>query len=276
MKGKMTSWAFWASLAIFITSCGESSSNINAAAEANLAQKDALPSAEVSIADSLAIAAKKAMLAYPALSNENCEEFLLSWVKDHPQDRFLLSSSKGEMVLETFDDVPLHSANFKYKVARNYYAPSEFVRIVPEFVVQGGNSEDTRAQEMRWLIGKHTLPAEFASDHLHFRGALAMGRTYKGNPNKRSASYDFYVVVGRKVTRSELERLEREKGISYTEAQKERYLQVGGTPHLDYEHTVFGELISGFEVLDELAKEPTDASDWPLRRQEFHLKGAQN
>ena len=103
-----------------------------------------------------------------------------------------------------------------------------------------------------------------------------MGRTYKGNPDKRSASYDFYLVVGRKVTRAELTRIEREKGISYTEAQKERYLQVGGTPHLDYEHTVFGELISGFEVLDALAKEPTDASDWPLRRQEFRLKGAQN
>ena len=178
----------------------------------------------------------------------------------------------GEIGLETFSDAPLHSANFQYKVKRGYYMPSEFVRIVPEFVVQGGNSEDTRAQEMRWLIGKHTLPAEFRSNRLHFRGALAMGRTYKGNPNKRSASYDFYLVVGRRVTRAELARVEREKGISYTEAQKERYVREGGTPHLDFEHTVFGQLVSGFEVLDLLAEVDTDASDWPLRRQEFRLE----
>jgi len=228
------------------------------------------------IIDSLAVQAKQAMLAYPALSNSNCEEFLSDWSAVHVCNRFQLSTSKGEMVLETFDDVPLHSANFHYKVARNYYAPSEFVRIVPEFVVQGGNSEDTRAQELRWLIGKHTLPAEFRADRLHFRGALAMGRTYDGNPEKRSASYDFYIVVGRSVSPDELARLEREKGIIYTPKQKDRYLREGGTPHLDFEHTVFGQLKSGFDALNALAQEPTDGSDWPLRRQEFRLKALEN
>lgn len=238
------------------------------------AEPDVESSPITSKADSLAIEAKKAILAFPALTDNNCERFLLDWAKEMPTSRFELSTSKGQMVLETFGDVPLHSANFAYKVARNYYAPSEFVRIVPDFVVQGGNSEDTRSQELRWLIGKHTLPSEFHSNRLHFRGALAMGRTYDGNPEKRSASYDFYLVVGRKVTRSELNRLEREKGISYTEAQKDRYVKEGGTPHLDFEHTVFGQMISGFDALGALAEEPTDASDWPLRRQEFRIKPA--
>ena len=101
-----------------------------------------------------------------------------------------------------------------------------------------------------------------------------MGRTYEGNPGKRSASYDFYLVVGRNVTRAELSRLEREKGIAYTEEQKARYVREGGTPHLDFEHTVFGQMVSGFDALGELAQEPTDASDWPLRRQEFRINTA--
>ncbi len=253
-------------IALCMTSCGDQQTEL-----------DSVPiQAEVAIAplevDSLAINAKKALLAYPALTDANCEQFLLDWAKNRPDRRYKLSTSMGEIALETFSDAPLHSANFQYKVKRGYYMPSEFVRIVPEFVVQGGNSEDSRAQEMRWLIGKHTLPAEFRSNRLHFRGALAMGRTYKGNPNKRSASYDFYLVVGRRVTRAELARVEREKGISYTEAQKERYVREGGTPHLDFEHTVFGQMVSGFEVLDLLAEVDTDASDWPLRRQEFRLE----
>lgn len=266
MKGKRGMCFLNLCLAVLLLAC----EGAEPALDASMAISNG--ESEEATVDSLAIKAKQAILAYPALTDSNCEEFLLTWAAEHPEHRFELTTSKGDMLLETFDDVPLHSANFHYKVARKYYAPSEFVRIVPDFVVQGGNSEDTRAQELRWLIGKHTLPAEFHSNRLHFRGALAMGRTYTGNPEKRSASYDFYLVVGRKVTRAELARLEREKGFTYTEAQKARYVREGGTPHLDFEHTVFGQLTDGFDALKALSIEPTDASDWPLRRQEFRLK----
>lgn len=240
--------------------------------------EQASPIAEVPelAVDSAAVAAKSKILAYPPLTDANCAEFLSTWVNEHPntQGQLIEVDTKfGRLTLELFDDVPLHAANFRYKISRGYYAPSEFVRVVPEFVVQGGNSEDTRAQEMRWLIGKHTLPSEFKDEYRHFRGALAMGRTYKGNPEKRSASYDFYIVVGRKVGSAELQQIEREKGIKYTEAQKQRYLSEGGTPHLDGEHTVFGRLVSGFDVLDLLSQVPTDESDWPLQRLEMQVSG---
>jgi cyclophilin family peptidyl-prolyl cis-trans isomerase len=266
MKGKLGMCFLSLCLGVLLLAC----EGADSALDASTARSKGEP--EEAAVDSLAIKAKQAILAYPALTDANCEEFLLTWAAEHPEHRFELTTSKGDMLLETFEDVPIHSANFHYKVARKYYAPSEFVRIVPDFVVQGGNSEDTRAQELRWLIGKHTLPAEFHSNRLHFHGALAMGRTYEGNPEKRSASYDFYLVVGRKVTRAELARLEREKGFTYTEAQKARYVREGGTPHLDFEHTVFGQLTDGFDALKALSIEPTDASDWPLRRQEFRLK----
>ena len=233
------------------------------------------PEAEDEGPSEAAVAEKAAILAYRPLTDENCEAFLMDWHDQHREPRIILSTRFGEIELELFDDVPLHSANLRYKISRSYYAPSEFVRVVPDFVVQGGNSEDTRAQELRWLIGKHTLPAEFRDEYRHFRGALAMGRTYQDNPNKRSASYDFYIVVGRAVSRLELNRLEREKGIVYSEAQKLRYATEGGTPHLDLEHTVFGQVVSGWDVLDSLSRVPTDASDWPLLRLELNMRFAE-
>ena len=210
--------------------------------------------------------------AYASLTNANCESFLMDWHEEH-RDRFVrMTTDWGEIVVELFDDVPLHAANLRYKVHRGYYSPTEMVRIVPEFVVQGGNSEEDLAQELRWLIGKHTLPSEFRKDRLHYRGALAMGRTYQGNPDKRSSSYDFYVVVGRKVSSVELAQLENEKGRTYTAAQKARYKKEGGAPHLDGEHTVFGRMVSGWDVLDALAALPTDNSDWPLNRVEVRME----
>jgi hypothetical protein len=137
-----------------MTSCGDQQTEL-----------ESVPTqAEVAIAplevDSLAINAKKALLAYPALTDANCEQFLLDWAKNRPDRRYKLSTSMGEIGLETFSDAPLHSANFQYKVKRGYYMPSEFVRIVPEFVVQGGNSEDTRAQEMRSSVQTGCIFAE--------------------------------------------------------------------------------------------------------------------
>ena len=76
------------------------------------------------------------------------------------------------------------SNNFLYKVYRRYFDPSEFTRVVPDFVVQGGNSEEERPQQLRFLIGQHTLPAEFKDHHIHTRGALAMSRSYSDKPRK--------------------------------------------------------------------------------------------
>lgn len=249
---------------VLFSGCAESQPRSSSVPVADV---DATPST----ADSAAIAAKAKILAYPPLTDANCEEFLSEWEPDFPGALIEVETKYGPMTLELFEDVPLHTANFRYKAQRGYYQPSEFVRVVPEFVVQGGNSEDPRAQEMRWLIGKHTLPSEFNSKYRHVRGAVAMGRTYKGNPEKRSASYDFYIVVGRRVTALELQQIEREKGIQYSAAQKKRYIEEGGTPHLDNEHTVFGRLIAGWDVLDRLSQVPTDESDWPLQRLEMRV-----
>jgi cyclophilin family peptidyl-prolyl cis-trans isomerase len=208
---------------------------------------------------------------FPTLDDENAASFLAEWGRGQTENVVALDTKHGRIVVELFDDVPVHRANFLYKVYRRYFDPSEFTRVVPDFVVQGGNSEEERPQQLRFLIGQHTLPAEFKSHHIHTRGAVAMSRSYSDNPEKRSSGYDFYIVTGRKIGAQELGRIQKEKGRSYTSDQAEIYARQGGAPHLDGEHTVFGRVVEGMDVVDRLAATPRDGSDWPVERLEVRM-----
>lgn len=203
--------------------------------------------------------------AVPVLTSANCAEVLTAYAAEHTERHVVIDTRLGQITLELFDDVPIHRANFLYKVKAGYFDATEWVRLVPDFIVQGGNSEEPLPQQLRALLGKHTLPAEFRPHHVHHRGALAMSRSYDNNPSKRSATYDFYIVVGRKITPRELFQLEQE-GAAYTDEQKRIYREIGGTPHLDGEHTVFGQVVEGMDVVEALSKQPTDNVNWPLER----------
>lgn len=230
--------------------------------------------AEEEPVDSALEARVRAMLGleYPKLNDGNVVGFLNQWGESENRgDSITLTTKHGDIVIELFDDTPLHTKNFKYKIHRQYFSPSEFTRVVSEFVIQGGNSEEEKPQQQRFLIGHHSLPSEFSPEHIHTRGAFAMSRGYTNNPEKRSSGYDFYIVTGRRISDIELAAIEREKGFKYTEAQKEIYNTIGGAPHLDFEHTVFGRVISGMAVADRIAQTPTDASDWPLEKLEVRI-----
>lgn len=204
-------------------------------------------------------------VGFPRLTESNAVEFLTQYGKDHPENRVKISTDFGDIIVELFDDTPLHRANFIYLVNRGYYSPTEVLRVIKGFMIQSGNSEEPEAAADRLLIGEYCIPQEMTVKHPHFRGALAMSRTYEGNPEKCSSAYDFYIVQGSKYHNVHIFQAEQEKGITYTETQKSKYKNDGGAIHLDMEHTVFGRVVSGIGVVDKIAEVEVDQSNWPIQ-----------
>ena len=105
---------------------------------------------------------------------------------------------------------------------------------------------------------------KLAKENIHKYGSVAMARRYDKNPKKSSSPYEFYIVLGRTWNKVEIRAHEREFGTSYSPKQYETYAKIGGTPYLDQEHTVIGEVIAGMDVATELNKVKVDNREWPL------------
>ncbi len=178
-----------------------------------------------------------------------------------------LETPYGNMLIHLFDGTPKHQDNFFKLAEEGFYDSLLFHRVINGFMIQGGDplSKDAPPETPLGAGGPgYTIEAEFVDSLVHLRGMLAAAR--KGdqvNPLKQSSGSQFYIVQGRTVTEEMLDRLEVRKGIRYTPDQRQAYLERGGTPFLDGEYTVFGEVIEGLEVIDKIAKVATDANDRP-------------
>ena len=185
-----------------------------------------------------------------------------------PEDCFVtIHTSKGDMIAKLYSDTPLHQDNFIKLAEEGYYDGLLFHRVIKGFMIQTGDPESREAAKGREL-GKggpdYTIEHEIKDTLLHIKGALAAARqSDEVNPQKVSSGSQFYIVQGRAMTPVEIENNEYEKGISYTNDIKELYRIQGGTPNLDMEYTVFGQIISGLEVIDEIAESKTDHRNRP-------------
>jgi peptidyl-prolyl cis-trans isomerase B (cyclophilin B) len=199
------------------------------------------------------------------LTNDNAVSTVTNYFKNNKERRFTISTKFGDIIIRIYDDTPIHSGNFLYLVKeKGYYDSTLFYRVSPKFIIQGGDADNENIQSRRFAIGDYHLPAEFNTRRRHFRGAVGMSRTYGDNPNKVSTAFDFYIVLGKKMAPIQLKAVERDNGIKYSKEEMQWYHTEGGTPHLDYQHTVFGEVISGLEVAERISKIQADSREWPI------------
>ena len=190
--------------------------------------------------------------------------------------RVMLETTKGNIELKLYNETPLHRDNFKKLVKEGAYDSLLFHRVIRDFMIQGGDPGSKRAQsgaELGEGDKPYTLPAEFRLEEgiYHRRGVLAAAREGDDvNPEQRSSAMQFYIVWGKIYDDEGLdkiqERLDARTGgrVKMTPEMRETYKTVGGTPHLDGQYTVFGEVVSGLDVVDAIQQVPTDENDRPL------------
>ena len=175
----------------------------------------------------------------------------------------------GTMLVELSNMTPQHRDNFTKLADQSYFDGTLFHRVISEFMIQGGdpNSKNAAAGLPLGSGGPdYTVPAEFNDALVHTKGALAAARTGDGgNPKKASSGSQFYIVQGKPIDDALIARIEGAKGIHYSAEQKKAYKELGGTPFLDREYTVFGHVIKGMEVIDKIAAVQKDGRDRPLK-----------
>ena len=175
-------------------------------------------------------------------------------------------TDSGIIVVKLYDSTPLHRNNFVKLVQQGFYDSLMFHRIIQGFMIQGGDPQSKNASPGVMLGGgggdMARIPAEFRKSIIHKKGALAAARD--GNPEKASSACQFYIVQGKILTDAELDMMEQRIGNKYTLEQRNIYKKIGGTAMLDQNYTVFGEVISGLEIVDKIASAPKAPGDRPI------------
>ncbi len=188
-------------------------------------------------------------------------------VKPSKKDTLVvLQTQFGDVRLLLYQKTPLHRQNFFKLVQENFFDSLLFHRVIKDFMIQGGDPKSRKAKPNQPLGSGgpgYQVPAEFDSSLFHKKGALAAARN--NNPEKKSSGSQFYIVEGKKQSEEELTRFMQRSGIQYTAEQKKVYLEEGGTPFLDMNYTVFGEVIGGLDVVMTIAKQQTNKADRPLK-----------
>ena len=171
----------------------------------------------------------------------------------------VIKTSMGTIKAKLYNDTPLHRDNFIKLVNEGWYNGSPFHRVINQFMIQGGQNADGR------LDPGYTVPAEFKDNHFHKKGALCAARQGdQVNPKKASSGSQFYIEQGKVYDEKTLDMFENRMGKVFSAKQRQAYQTVGGTPHLDGDYTVFGEVTEGLEVVDKIAAVKTGRMDVPV------------
>lgn len=168
------------------------------------------------------------------LTEENAIDFFFNYAKELKEDKVKLTTSMGSFTVQLYDNVPYHKANFIYLSRKGYFDNTQFHRVVKNFIIQGGNSDDKETSKKRRLIGRYLLPPDGKKGHKHHRGTISMPSSERNNPHKLASPYEFFIVVTKP-----------------------------GSYHLDGSYTPFGRVIEGMDVVDAINNVPVGDGDWP-------------
>lgn len=191
----------------------------------------------------------------------------------HAQDAetlVLIDTDMGKIKVKLYNETPQHRDNFIKHVNDKTYDGLIFHRVIKQFMIQTGDVTSKDAPIDKELGSgdlSYTIPAEFIyPQYFHKSGALCAARTKdEENPEKASSATQFYIVTGNFFTELELNKMEKEKHITFTPEQREAYMHLGGSPHLDGNYTVFGEVVSGMKAVNKIQFVATNEKDRPLK-----------
>ena len=173
---------------------------------------------------------------YPVLNGlVEAMEFFLEYDKHHKQNKVRLTTDFGSIDILLFNETKFHRSNFIYLTKRGYFKDTQFYRVINNFIVQAGNSDDKKTARKRAAIGRYLLPTDTERGFTHERGVISMPSGEIDNPYKLASPFEFFIVQQR-----------------------------GGAPFLDGDYTIFGKVIRGMDVVDKIAAVATDEADWPL------------
>ena len=169
------------------------------------------------------------------LSDDNVMEFFLEYDKKNKENKVRIFTELGEIDILLFKNTKFHRSNFIYLTKKNYFQSTQFYRVINNFVIQAGNSDNRKVSQKRKKIGRYLLPNDLNKGHTHKRGMVSMPSSLVDNPYKMASPFEFFIV------------------------QKK-----DGAHHLDGNYTVFGKVIKGMNTVDKIASRPTDDRDWPI------------
>lgn len=172
---------------------------------------------------------------FPLLTDKNAMEFFLEYEKVNKENKVRINTDFGDIDIQLFNKTKFHRANFIFLTKQDYFSNTQFYRVIDNFIIQGGSSDDRRVGRKRSNIGKYLLPPDTKRGYKHNRGVISMPSSDIENPHKLASPFEFFIIQQR-----------------------------GGAHFLDGDYTIFGKVIKGMDVVDKIAAVETDEADWPL------------
>ncbi len=216
-------------LLVFLTNCEDKKSSLKNTEK--VVDSTTVEEQEAVVQDTMSDVQQR---KHPLLNDKNAMEFFLQYEKENKENKVRLVTKYGNIDILLFDETKFHRANFIFLAKQHYFDSTQFYRVIKDYIIQGGSTDNREVMGKRNDIGKYLLPTDTKRGFHHDRGVISMPSSDIDNPYKLASPYEFFITL------------------------RDVY-------QLDGDYTIFGRVIDGIDVADKIASVKTDDADWPLR-----------